>query len=44
MIKIKDLVIGAVVKFLSAISSLFVRPAVQRIPVRNHLSIQRKRR
>ena len=44
MLRIKEWVIGAVVKFLSAISSLSVRPAVQRIPVRNHISFQRKRR
>ena len=44
MLSFRDRVIGAVVKLLSAISRVLVRPAVQRIPVRIHSSIQRKRR
>ena len=44
MLRVKDRVIGVVVNLLSAISKILVRPAVQRIPIRNHISISRRGR
>ena len=42
MLSFKERLLGAVVRFLSALS--ISKPVAQRIPVRNHISIQRKRR
>ncbi len=45
MLSIRDRVIGAVVKFLLAISNATVRPALQRIPAKMHpTSFTRRRR
>ena len=44
MLRVKDRVIGVVVNLLSAISKILVRPTVQRIPVRNYISIPRRGR
>lgn len=42
MLSLKDRLIGAVVRLFSVLYT--VKPAVQRIPVRNHISIQRRRK
>jgi hypothetical protein len=44
MVSIKDRVVEALVKLLSEISIVLpVRPAVQRIPIRRHVSRSRRR-
>jgi hypothetical protein len=42
MVNLIDRLLGVVVRLLSAIS--ISKPAIQPIPVRNHLSIPRRRR
>ncbi len=42
MLSLIDRLLGAVVRLLSAIS--ISKPAVQRIPVQNHMSVRRIRR